>query len=191
MAYKHPHPRAVSISETTESWILVAGIVLAVFLIKTDLIQHLLAHISDSFISSFIAGIFFTSVLTTAPSIIALGEIAVHAPAWYVAVAGGLGALVGDLLIFRFVRSRLVEHIMRVAFSPHARRVGKALSKGPLRLIPIIGGTVLIASPLPDEIGLVMLGISHIRLWQFVPISLGANIAGIYAIALIAQHLAG
>ena len=93
---------------------------------KTDIIQYLVAQVGDPFISSFIAGIFFTSVLTTVPSIIALGEVALHASAWNVAIAGGLGALVGDLLIFRFVRSRLVAHIMRIAFSPRARRFGKA-----------------------------------------------------------------
>ncbi len=190
MTYRHPHARAIPLSEAVEIWLLVVSILAAVVLLRVDFIPALVALSGDTFISSFIAGIFFTSVLTTAPAIIALGEIGVHASAWHVAFAGGLGALVGDLLIFRFVRSRLVEHIMRISFSPRARRMGKVLSKGPFRWIPVLLGTILIASPLPDEIGLVMLGISHIRLWQFLPIALFANMAGIYGIAMVAQHLA-
>ncbi|MDP3645734.1 MAG: hypothetical protein Q8R25_01470 [bacterium] len=191
MVYRHPHARAIPLSVTVEAWILLASVIVAVFLIKTDVIVSLIALTGDSYIiSSFITGIFFTSVLTTAPAIVALGEIAVHAPAWQVALAGGVGALIGDLLIFRFVRSRFVEYVMRVAFSSHVRRFGATLASGPFWWISPLGGALVIASPLPDEIGLVMLGLSHIRTWQFVPISLCANIFGVYLIALVAQSLA-
>jgi len=54
---------------------------------------------------------------------------------------------------------------------------------------PVIGGMLIIVSPLPDEIGLVMLGMSHLSLMRFVPLSFAANAGGIYLIALAAQRL--
>ena len=190
MVYRHPHARAVPVSVVVEAWIVVASIVVSIFLIETEVIHSLIQLLGQSYaLSSFIAGIFFTSILTTTPAVVALGEISVHAPIWQVAFFGALGSLTGDLLIFRFIRSRLVLYIMRGFINQRTLRYGKRLAAGPLWWVPIIGGGLIIASPLPDEIGLVMLGMSEIKTWQFIPISFFANAFGIAMIALVVQHL--
>ena len=191
MAYRHPHARAIPLAVPVEAWLLFLSFLLAIYLIKSDVIVTLIKYAGDSYaLSSFIAGVFFTSILTTAPAVVALGEISVHASTWQVALYGGLGALVGDILIFRFLRSRFVDYIMRFALSGRVQRLAIALRRGPLRWVAPLLGALIIASPLPDEIGLLLLGLSHIRTWQFVPIAFGANAFGIYLIAVAAQTLA-
>ena len=50
-------------------------------------------------------------------------------------------------------------------------------------------GALIIASPLPDELGLAMMGVARIKLRVLIPISLVLNFAGIVLIGLIANAL--
>ncbi len=188
----HPHfPRnKIPLSATFEAWVVVASIALAVWLMKSGAIATLVAYTSQfGLVGSFIVGLFFTSILTTAPAIVAIFESAAYVPAWELAVIGGIGAVCGDLLLFRFVQSRLVAYILRVALHPKVLRFGAQIASGPLWWLGPLGGAVIMASPLPDELGLLMMGLSHIRLIQFVPIAFAANAAGIFLIAIAAQKL--
>ena len=90
--------------------IIVLSVIVAIILIKTGAIEEILKQTRDLwFLDSFIAGMFFTSVFTTAPAIVTLGEIAHANSVILTAVFGGLGAVVGDLVIFRFIRDRFLR----------------------------------------------------------------------------------
>ncbi len=54
--------------------------------------------------------------------------------------------------------------------------------------IPIIGA-VIIASPLPDEIGVSILGISKMKNWKFLLLSFFLNTVGIFIIVTVALML--
>src|SRR3989338_283651 len=95
--------------------LVIFSVFIAVILAKTGALQDLITSTQEvRFIGSFIAGIFFTSVFTTAPAIVALGEIAYANSVISTALLGGMGALVGDLIIYKFVRDRLSEHLMEL-----------------------------------------------------------------------------
>lgn len=192
MARRHRHfPRStVLFSETVEAWVFIASIALAVWLIKSDALSMLLVVSASNFgiIGSFIEGLLFTSILTTAPAIVAIIESASYVPAWELAIVGGIGAVCGDLLVFRFIQSRLIERFLRLMFSPRMLRMGTRIAKGPFWWLAPLCGAIIIASPFPDEIGLMMMGLSHIRLIQFIPLSFAANAAGIYIMASLAQN---
>ncbi len=184
------HRRAIPLSETIEAWILIFGFIAALFLLKTDLIAGLIAVTHGfTWFAAFLSGLFFTSMLTTVPAIVALSEVSLYIAAWKVALFGALGSVVGDLFIFRFIRSRLVERIVNAAFDPRIRRIGSAIIMGRLWWIAPLLGVIVIASPLPDELGLLMLGLSHLKLRQFVPLAFLANGIGILMIALATQNL--
>lgn len=192
MTVRHRHfPRdTIPLSETVEAWTLVASIVLAVYLIKSDLISTIVVHTTQfGVVGSFVEGFFLTSVLTTIPAIVAILGSAAYVPAWELALVGGLGAVCGDLLVFRFVQSKLVEHILRVALHPSVMKIGARIAAGPLWWLGPLGGVIVIASPLPDELGLLMMGLSHIRLYQCILLFYLANAGGIYLIALASQNL--
>jgi hypothetical protein len=55
-------------------------------------------------------------------------------------------------------------------------------------LLPLLGG-LAIASPLPDEIGVPLLGLARISTPRFLTIVYGLHFAGIYAIGLAARAL--
>ena len=184
------HPRAIPVTVTLEAWVLIASTLLSIWLAKGDVIGAFVAQAAEfEEISSFIAGMFFTSVLTTAPAIVSLGELGQHIAPWKVALFGAAGAVSGDILIFRFLHSPLANYIIRIAVSPRLRRIGVALEKSALWWIPPLLGAMVIASPLPDEIGLLMMGLSGMRLGSFIVLTYVMNAAGIYIIAIAAQTL--
>jgi len=140
-------------------------------------------------VAAFVIGIFYTSMLTTAPAIVGFAELTSTMPLWKIALYGSLGAVAAEVLMFRFICSPLVEDLMRAAFHPKARRFGRMFSSGPLIWVGPIAGAIVIGSPLPDELGLLMLGLSHIRVTQFIPLALAGNAVGIYIIASIAASV--
>lgn len=192
MAARHPHfPRnAIPLSATIEAWIVIASIVCAWYLIHNGILAEIIVRGGGfEFIGIFIEGFFFTSVLTTAPAIVALVESSLHVSALELALIGALGAVCGDLLVFRFVQSRLVEYILRSALHPRLLHAMTQLSRTSLWWVGFLIGAIVIASPLPDEIGLLLMGLSHLRLYQFIPLVYAANAVGIYLIALTVQSI--
>lgn len=170
--------------------IVVLSILIAVILVKTGVLESIIVSTQGArFAGSFIAGIFFVSIFTAAPATVALGEIAQSNSVIAVAIIGGLGALVGDLIIFRFVKVKVAQHF---SYLIKISRTERFVSIFRLRLFGWIIhfiGAFIIASPLPDEIGLAMLGLSKIKTSLFIPLSFLLNTTGILIIGLIAKSL--
>ncbi len=132
---------------------------------------------------------FFVSVFTVAPATVVLAEIAQSNSIFLVAFFGGIGALVGDLVIFRFIKDRLADDFLYLI---KKSKFGRWVSIFHLRLfrwlVPLVGA-LIVASPLPDELGLTMMGLSKMRTSLFIPLSFLLNSLGILVIGLIAQSL--
>lgn len=171
--------------------IIALSIVAAVSLVKSEFIVHLLTSTKElEVVGSFIAGFFFTSVFTTVPAIVALGEIADHSSLLGTAVVGGAGAVVGDLVIFRFVRDRFSQHLLEVmGIKGGPRKMQGLFQKGPLRWVTFLLGGLIIASPLPDELGITLLGFSKMKLSWFIPLAFVFNSIGIFLIGLAARSI--
>lgn len=184
------HTRHIPLSETIEAWIFVIGVLFAVWLVQSDVVASVIGFFGQyQAFAAFATGIFYTSILTTAPAVVAFAELSAFVPAWKIALFGSIGAVGAEVLMFRFIRSPFVEHVMRAAFHPTARLVGRRVASGSFWWIAPLSGAIVIGSPLPDELGLLMLGLSHIRLVQFIPLAFAGNVVGIFAIAAIASYV--
>jgi len=171
-----------------DGFVIAASIVVAVFIVRSGVVHSLIASFQDfGALGSFAAGIFFTSIFTTAPAMAVLGELSQARPIWEVVVLGGLGAMMGDYLIFRFVRDRVGDDVLYLLSHSGAKRV-PAIFRTRLfrRLVPFVGA-LIIASPLPDELGLAMLGISKVSTRNFFLLSFTFNAIGILLIAWAAN----
>ena len=169
--------------------IIFLSILVAVIMTKTDILSGLLySTVEMKLIGSFIAGMFFTSIFTTAPAIATLGEIAHTNSVFLTAIFGALGAVVGDMIIFRFVRDRLSDHlVILVKHEGWWKRVRALFKLKYFRWFTFLLGGLVIASPFPDELGIGLLGFSKMKLSTFIPISFFFNFIGILIIGLIAQ----
>jgi hypothetical protein len=171
--------------------IIILSILIAVLLVKTNALSSLLSSIDQfDLIGSFIAGLFFTSVFTTAPAIVTLGGIAKVHSLYLTALFGAFGALMGDLVIFRFIRDRLGEHLTELIQHKSSWKRLKALFRLKyFRWFTFLAGGLIIASPLPDELGIGLLGFSKMKTSKFIPLSLIFNFLGILIIGIVARSL--
>ena len=169
--------------------VIALSVIVAIILVKTDVIVSILTRTQElEFIGSFFAGLFFTSIFTTAPAIVTLGEIAQEYSLLLTAIAGGLGAVVGDLIIFHFVRDRFADHLTDlIKTQGGGRRLLKVFRRRSSKWITFLVGGLIIASPLPDELGVTLLGFSKLKLEGFIIISFIFNTIGIVLIGLAAR----
>jgi len=169
--------------------LIVLSIIVAVLLAKTGALQTILNSAQEwEALGSVIAGMFFVSAFTAAPAGVVLFEIASASSIWEVAFFGGIGALIGDLLIFRFIKDSLSEDPLWIMGKIKKKKAGASVIRfGFLRYLMPVVGAVIVASPLPDEIGLAMMGLSKMKTIFFVPISFTLNFLGILIIGLFAK----
>ncbi len=168
--------------------VIALSILIAVLLVKSHVIDDAMAWSAEfGHIGSFIAGMFFTSAFTTAPAIAALGEISLVNGVIETSLWAALGAVIGDMIIFRFVRDRMADHLLEIL--PHkrgVRRFARLMKFRFFRYLTFLVGGLIIASPLPDELGVSLLGLSKMRTLYFVPLSFAFNFMGICLIGLVA-----
>ena len=171
--------------------IIVISIIVAIFLANTNLLVNILVSAEGlEILGSFVAGMFFTSIFTTAPAIATLGEIAQTNSVFTVALFGALGAVLGDLIIFRFIRDRLSEHLVEIIKHQGFIKRTKALFRLKIfRWFTFLLGGLLLASPIPDEVAIGMFSFLHIKTRWFLVISFIFNFLGILLIALVANAL--
>lgn len=169
--------------------IIFLSILIAVILARTEILIDILTSSKElEFFGSFVAGIFFTFIFTVAPAAVTLGEIAQINSVFWTAFFGGLGAVIGDLVIFRFVRDRFSEDLKGLL--KNIGRVQRLRSLFRLRFfrwLTIFLGGLIIASPLPDELGISLLGFSKVKTGLFIPLSFVFNFVGIYLIGVAAR----
>ena len=167
----------------------------------TFIIAYLLFYSRDygpfrSFVSglgysgTFLAGILFAYGFTAAPATAIFLILAQHQNIYLASLIGGIGALIGDLLIFSFIRQSFADEISKLSkeriMHYFSNRVPGLIKKYTL---PIIAGFI-IASPLPDEIGVAMLAASKVISTKiFAIVSYLLNTAGIFAIYLIGNAI--
>lgn len=189
MAHRHFPRNKIPLPITLEAWLLLASVLVAILMVKTHVFSILLENVQGyDALLSFLIGLLFSSGIVTAPAIVAIGEGTRYIPIWELAAVGAAGSVCGDLLLFRFVRSQLIGHLLRISLHPRIARLGKTLAAGPFWWIAPVLGAVVIASPLPDELGLLMMGLSTIRMSQFIPLAYAANVVGIYIVAIAAKN---
>ncbi len=166
--------------------IVVASVMLAIYIVHSGAVELLLSLLGENvLIASFVAGLCFTSVFTTAPAIVVLVQLAKQENIFLVAAFGALGAMLFDLILFSFVRYRVVKDASELMRGPRWRGVRHVLRNRHMRRFLPIAGAIIIASPFPDEIGLALMGASKLTTPKFLAISYIMNLLGILSIGFI------
>lgn len=168
--------------------IISASVIFAIYLGRSEAFEIFLWQINSAgILGIFLAGFFFTSVFTTAPAIVALAELSQIQPVWMVAALGAVGALGADYILFRFFRDSISGDIVYILKN---NKIGFSWFKNKtLRWAMPFMGALVLASPLPDELGVALLGVANTRPRKFLLISYVANFFGILAIGGLARLL--
>ena len=170
-------------------FLLAGSIIIAYILFSNESFVQSLHGIGNIYIDTFIAGFFFTFGFTTAFSVgyfITLNTEKIL----LLGLIGGLGALIGDMIIFYFVRTSLKDEFKQLNKTFLLKKTNLIINsmfnhRIKKYLIYSFAGLV-IASPLPDELGItLMAGFSKIKPLKLFLISFTFNTLGIIVMLLI------
>lgn len=134
---------------------------------------------SFGYLSALLAGFLFASTFTVAIGGLLLLNLGHSYPPLLIALVAGLGALSSDFVIFSTLRHKIIGHINPVYRKVSGNHLKKILHTRYFAWsLPVIGA-VIMALPLPDELGVSLLSISQIKPWQFLVISYCSHLVGI------------
>lgn len=167
--------------------ILAISLVLAFWLLQVGWLGQIVDYLGTlGYIGVFIAGVCFTSTFTVAPAAAILFAFGRELNPVLIGIIGGVGAMTGDYLAFRFIKDRLLEELNPLLRTLHIYRPANFLKSKYFAWLAPVAGALIIASPLPDEMGLSLLGLTKISALQFLALAFGLNAAGIFLVALAA-----
>lgn len=149
--------------------------------------QFLLGLGQLEYLGAFVAGAAFVSTFTAAPGALTLLILTQNLPLLPLGVAAGAGAMVCDLLVFKFVRDGLAGEVENIYEQFGGRHLNHLLHTKYFHwTLPVIGA-LLIASPLPDEIGVSLMGISRMKTKHFMVVSFLLNTLGIITVLAVSR----
>lgn len=169
------------------TFLLVVVIFIVVWLASTPILDATITHIGNlGYIGAFLVGVLSVSTFTIVPASIVLFHLADYLHPLEVAVLAGFGSMIGDYVIFRFTRDKVLEELAPLVHHIETPTM-KVLYKSPyFANFLVVVGALLIASPLPDDIGVSLMGASKINSKLFLLLSFVLNAVGIFIIVYAA-----
>lgn len=159
------------------------GICLAILISQVESFHGFLLGLGDfGYVSAFFAGVLFVSTFTVATGAVILLVLAEKLTAWELGLIAGAGAVLGDFLIFRLVRDKLLEELATIYNNFGGRHISHLLHTKYFSWAFPVFGAIIIASPLPDELGISLLGISKMKTYKFIVLSFVLNATGIFLV---------
>ena len=164
--------------------ILLLSIFFALILSRFEEFHSFLLNLGNfGYIGAFIAGMLFVSTFTVATGAVILLVLAERLSPVEIGIIAGFGAVIGDFAIFKFVRDGLTDEIREVYenidYNSHLLKI--LHTKYFSWMFPVLGA-IIIASPLPDEIGVSLLGIDKMKTYKFLILSFILNATGIFLV---------
>jgi len=163
---------------------LLLSLILAFFVLRNETLHSYLLHLGNfGYIGAFFAGMLFVSTFTVATGAIILLVLVETLSPIEIGLIAGLGAVTGDLIIFRFVKDDLSKEVKNIynKFDKNHHLKKLFRTKYFAWTLPVIGA-IIIASPLPDEVGVSLMEISKLKPYQFLVISFILNSIGIFLV---------
>jgi hypothetical protein len=171
-------------------FLITLSIAAAIYIVQSGAVHAAISWAGDGVLmASLVAGLFFTSFFTTAPAIAVFVELSQEGNIFLIAPIGGLGAMLGDYLLFSLVRDHIAKDAGALLRGKRWRALRRIFKNRLMqRILPVVGA-IIVASPFPDEIGLALMGISKLTTGRFLLISYVMNTLGILIIGLMVTLL--
>jgi len=176
------------------TWLFLLSVVAAIFLYESGFFARLVGALgSYDYLGALIAGMFYGFSFTSVLASFFFVESGAHYNPYVLAILGGAGAMMVDLVLYKFVRDHLFLELKELAkiLVPAMKHERWALFTGHYLFawVMLILGIFLIATPLPDEIGLAFFGAAKVRVSHVLMITFVLNTLGILSLNLIGRAL--
>lgn len=173
--------------------IIVISIIIAIYIqasptVSRNLIDYFsgLYFVPAAFLMGFFFALTFTAAIATSV-FITLAQTGNNP--FLIAFLGGFGSVLANSIIYKFFKEEIIDDI-KFLEPQYAKRIANKIfhSKLFIGLIPYICA-LLLASPLPDEVGILILAGSNYRYIHFFLLSFGLHTLGILLIVLLGKAI--
>lgn len=170
--------------------LLTVSIIFAIFIAKTGLAEDFARSFNGYWwLGIIFAGLFFTSIFTAASSVVLLSMFATTTDLLPLAILGGIGATIGDYVIFLFVKDRISKDLEYLMSLSREKRLSMIIKTQLFKFFAPFIGALIIATPIPDELGVAMLGLSRISNKLFLVLVFCLHFVGIFTLGWVAQNI--
>lgn len=161
------------------------ALVLFVLVIDSALIVSVIHTIDEfGYASGLLAGALSVSFFTAAPALILLIDLAQFLDPSLLAVLVATGSVIGDWLIIKFFEERIFTELGPAIEKLKLRRLKQALSRPYGKWVLVLIGAIFVSSPLPDEVGLALMGVSKANRLFVLLLCFFLNFVGAFIVIL-------
>jgi uncharacterized membrane protein YdjX (TVP38/TMEM64 family) len=167
--------------------LLILTFVIAYFLFANRSYPALETAILDQgYLGSFLAGLIYAYAFTAAPATFILLMLGREQSLIFASLIAGVGALISDLLIFHFIKRGFSDEVHMMSEEKLVKRVNGIIPDFIRKYVYLILASVLIASPLPTELGVtLMASATAVSSRRFAIIAYILHTTGIFIILYI------
>ncbi len=183
---------------------LILSILLAYYILNSAVLPKILSFQKLTYIGIFLVGILYSSTLTAAPATAILYISGKVMNPFIVSIVAAGGSVISDYILFKFIKENLIEEVKKLSEELNNRLLYKfeplfnIILTRSFRLklfkfsrsekwkvfLPAISA-MIIASPLPDELAVALLGAAKYEKRKFILFSYLSNFLGILFISYL------
>lgn len=174
----------------------VLSIIIAIILHARGIFDVLIdAMNSYGYIGALIVGLFYSSSFTSPLAALFFVNLGEHLNPLPVALLGGIGAMMGDMVLYTIIKASVIDEIKALAaylfpFRRRTRMERMTRHRVFLWTVPFLA-SILIASPLPDELGIALFGFINFKPRYLSLLSFLLNTAGIAILVFTGYAIRG
>jgi uncharacterized membrane protein YdjX (TVP38/TMEM64 family) len=162
--------------------LLAGGLAFAFVLSRMPFFDVIVREVEKlGYLGAVFSGFLFTSTFTVATGALLLVNFAKILDPFWLILCSVSGALLGDMIIFLFVKDKVSEDITPVyehfLTKNHLHKI--VHTKYFSWTLPVVGA-LIIASPFPDELGISLMGLSSISLQKFLLMAFLSHSLGMF-----------
>ena len=142
------------------------------------------------YFGTFLAGLLYPYALTSAAGTGILLILAKEQNFLLAGIIAGIGALISDSLIFLFIKHGFWDEVQKLSKETLIRTVNRWIPDSVRVYLLATFAGILIASPLPTEIGIIiMASIKNMSIKKFIILVYFLHTSAIFIILLIGRHI--
>ncbi len=168
--------------------LLLVSIVVFIFLADTPFVKDMIAQIGDwGYLGAVIIGMLSVMTFTAAPALVILYELSGTLNIYELCILAGVGSVLGDFIIFSFFKDKVFSELEPIITKIVAKPFMHIFRTHYFAWLTPVIGAIIIASPLPDDLGVGLLSASKIKKWQFIILSFVLNSIGLWILISTAR----
>lgn len=169
--------------------VILVSIVIAILILRSDFVENTVSNLGNAgLIGIFVAGIFYAYSFTLAPALATLMLFTNSFNPLFISLFGALGATLGNYLLFHLIRDELPGEAEKLV-EELEKEESIILKKLKYHWILPLAVAIIFVSPLPDELGVSLLGTAKFNPKKFILLVFFLHFIGLLAITSIIYFL--